>query len=61
MNFRHRIVTVKLNEEVELPDTSVLAGTHIEADGKGGWNVVIHVLERTDAGPLINGQKTLTQ
>jgi hypothetical protein len=52
---------VKLNEEVELPDTSVLAGTHIEADGKGGWNVVIHVLERTDAGPLINGQKTLTQ
>jgi hypothetical protein len=61
MNLQHRTVIVKLNEQVELPDTTIMAGTHIETDGKGGWNVVIHVLERTDAIPLINGQKALTQ
>lgn len=59
--FKHSAVVVQLNENVQIAETSVIAGTHIEQNGKGGWQIVIHVLERLDSLPLQNGQRQLAQ
>ncbi len=46
--------TQKLNvgERLTLPDGDMLVGSNIEADGKNGFRVIVHILCREEGVPL---------
>lgn len=35
-----------VGETISVPDGDMFVGTHLEADGKGGFRVVAHILRR---------------
>jgi hypothetical protein len=58
MTFVHRVIKVKQGEQIELLDSTIIAGTNLEPDGKGGWDVAVHVLERSDGFTIPQGAIT---
>jgi hypothetical protein len=48
MSFVHQIKKLALGDTLVVPDGDVLAGTNLEADGRGGFVIVAHLLARND-------------
>lgn len=54
MSFVYKVKRLDLGDTVTLTDMETLVGSTVESDGRGGFRMVVHILERTDQPELSN-------
>lgn len=62
ISFVYKMIRLEVGQNFSLPDGDVLSGSNIEPDQKGGFRIVVHILQRNDqAVAAMSNNKELTQ
>lgn len=61
MTYVYKTVKMVVGQRLQVPDGGMLVAGSVQPDGRGGFEMIAHILERDDGIPLQPAQKELGQ